>query len=1825
MICCAHLESGDGRGTMVSNRHIEAAGRLVFALAALVALVLLSAGMPARAQVTGQPAPGPVTIDGPGENDAVTVDRAADRLLRIGLGDEAVAAELGVTAITATGISDEPPPGYEARPGWRLVTVGLRYTNLRQVDALAAFNVSDFTVLVEDGGYVYPVHAASAGIGSPLARPHTFLPGDPADGPLVFEVPEEAGDLALVHFTSEGALALDLTPEREPAARPVPVAGPSSRGVVMFDLLAASRRPSEVAAGMRIVVLDLELRLEVEHWDQSLSFDPSEGLELRDAEGRVYRPLASLSGLRRPLATVPLWRDQPARGEVGYEVAGDASGLTLVIPFRGNPVQLALPDGLLPVPIATVPAEEPAPPATEQPAPSVAVAEVPETPAVELPALGAAEPEEPAAERPAAGLVEEEEEAAPASEPSESTPPLPPTPIKPRPPAAPVPASACPVPNPGKGARAVFLGEDRGTSGEWQGHYGGEGQILVSYDGAGQDQSRLPPHIEGYEYSEEAEFYVWTTDTADTRAPAPLTGNRVAATVYSGGSFSLTLDARDRAPHVLALYFLDWDSNQRAQWVTLYDARTGDILDRRSLADFSGGVYFLYETQGSVRVELTSTGAHNAVMAGVFWDAARPPGGAELLLTIAKIRDRTRDEAALTVRRGESTILFTLTGEDRPWAAGREEGAPDASDPGSLVARYTVGPGYGRLIQEREDPSVAFSWWRDVPSSFPEAARFPAGQTLWAEWEGEVLLPGWGSYGTIPLAGRRPFGASLEDSESGLCIAAVEPGSPADLGGLEAGDVITRLGGQPLRITTDLAFRLEAPEGGHLFVDGMRLLANVPCGLPGVAECAHGPRLEATTRLDVGRHVVRVAAVRHGAGDDVEAEAADEPPGGPRLSWRLPEMEEFEAVPAHLFRPVPPPGTWSRSPRQAAQVGLEWLQSSAVDWQQRHGCNGCHVQAQALAGMAIARDNEYRVSDRAYDTLLSGFAEFQNDDGSWHNGAYVTATQFGAMALATAEHRGGEGRNDTLMRAVRYLLGVQEENGVVRLDHESWPIDQGDILATANARMAFSVAAGVALVDEAATVADAETRALEWLLMAEPSTNQDRAMKLLGLVTEDPAHRATIREVLIAAKADLLAHQLGDGGWEESDGTGANAFATGQALYALKVAGQSVASAPFQTGVAWLLDHQLWTGAWPQMNTHSGDASQYAPTMWPVIALVGSFQAVPVAIAHPTAQACVEGMVDLAAQVSTDEPVDSVRFVVDGVLVGTAEKPGRDGLYHLRWDSGTVAPGPHEIRIEAVRGGATRGEDQTLIYHSEGGDGCAGILSVVSIGEHIPGIAAPNIELVLDASGSMREQGKKIDGRLKIDVAKDVMMQIIRDLPDGMKVGLRVYGQRIREGREGDCRDSELVVGFGPLDRESLLRQVQEISALGTTPLAYSLVRAARDLAGESGAKLILLVTDGKEECNGSPRDVAARLTALGMKLRVDVVGFALAEEAVKQEMENVAALTGGRFFDAQDAAALQASILDSLAAPYDVIDGAGVRVTGGIVNQGAIEVPRGIYAIAIHGTSEVFTIPDVAIGYDKFTRVELVKSGPDITYEVLGPATADDADWAAEATIVPGWTPGAEEAAASPAQLALLNQALAGLEQEVVALQADRGPAPDQRIRDAQRMLRQLGFDPGPADGLWGGKTEGAVRAFQAWYPSAQLAATGQLDDATFDALSAAEAAGMTYSVVTRPTKPSRPALQGVPSVLDSGTLMVGGQIVPLLGVRGVAGEHANLLGQYIGNRAVACAPEGRGQYWCTIGEFDLSVVVLFNGGGRATADAPAYLKEAEAHAQANRLGVWR
>ena len=46
--------------------------------------------------------------------------------------------------------------------------------------------------------------------------------------------------------------------------------------------------------------------------------------------------------------------------------------------------------------------------------------------------------------------------------------------------------------------------------------------------------------------------------------------------------------------------------------------------------------------------------------------------------------------------------------------------------------------------------------------------------------------------------------------------------------------------------------------------------------------------------------------------------------------------------------------------------------------------------------------------------------------------------------------------------------------------------------------------------------------------------------------------------------------------------------------------------------------------------------------------------------------------------------------------------------------------------------------------------------------------------------------------------------------------------------------------------------------------------QAARDFGNASGAKVLILVTDGKEECGGSPTQVVEELTAAGFEFEVN-------------------------------------------------------------------------------------------------------------------------------------------------------------------------------------------------------------------------------------------------------------------------------------------------------------------------------------------------------------------
>jgi endonuclease YncB( thermonuclease family) len=102
---------------------------------------------------------------------------------------------------------------------------------------------------------------------------------------------------------------------------------------------------------------------------------------------------------------------------------------------------------------------------------------------------------------------------------------------------------------------------------------------------------------------------------------------------------------------------------------------------------------------------------------------------------------------------------------------------------------------------------------------------------------------------------------------------------------------------------------------------------------------------------------------------------------------------------------------------------------------------------------------------------------------------------------------------------------------------------------------------------------------------------------------------------------------------------------------------------------------------------------------------------------------------------------------------------------------------------------------------------------------------------------------------------------------------------------------------------------------------------------------------------------------------------------------------------------------------------------------------------------------------------------------------------------------------------------------------------------------------------------------------------------------------------------------LRGVPTVVDTATLVFPGGTAHLQGVAGEKGEFAHQLEHYIRGREVVCraSEPATAQYRCDLENLDVGEAVVLNGAGRAAADASGRLLAAEQKAQSAGRGVWR
>jgi len=609
---------------------------------------------------------------------------------------------------------------------------------------------------------------------------------------------------------------------------------------------------------------------------------------------------------------------------------------------------------------------------------------------------------------------------------------------------------------------------------------------------------------------------------------------------------------------------------------------------------------------------------------------------------------------------------------------------------------------------------------------------------------------------------------------------------------------------------------------------------------------------------------------------------------------------------------------WRMQPRHAAQQGLFFLSASAVDFQREKACLGCHVQSQALWGISVAARSDYVIS-RATQRLLSRYLQAsQNEAGDFartpdHSETEDTSnTVFAALGLSLAHDE--PGATERLVKAAQWLAAHQTEDGAAPANGERLPVTQGAILHTSHA---LDVWAEALLRGDNPGLKAAIDRGLKFIAAAEVHTTQDRVFQVLAFIRHgDAGLQKRARQIC----TELLLEQRPDGGWllEPDENLPTSAFATGEVLYALRTAGFSPASPAFQRGVRFLILQQKADGSWQE----KPETTAFASTMWPVIALTGSFT-------------------------TKIEPAH--------IVVTARPRPL------------PPAPAPKPPPVAAPAPAA-----------------------------ELP----PNLELILDCSGSMDTD---LGRSTRIATAKEVLHSLIARLPDGLRVGLRLYGHRYSSFSSKSNTDTELVVPIGPIDRAALTRVIDGAKAHGETPLVLSALQAGEDLK-KLGGGTIVLVTDGEESCGGRPREAGPKLAALGVPVRLDIIGFTLTGNRIAADMQAFAGATGGRYYSAADGLQLAKALTAATAAgprppppppppvaaprlappedlPYEIFNSAGEKAgAGSTLNPAAPALEPGTYRVVLHDGAKAVTRAGVKVDSDQ--TVELVYSPADGTLD---------------------------------------------------------------------------------------------------------------------------------------------------------------------------------------------------------------------------------------------------
>jgi len=277
----------------------------------------------------------------------------------------------------------------------------------------------------------------------------------------------------------------------------------------------------------------------------------------------------------------------------------------------------------------------------------------------------------------------------------------------------------------------------------------------------------------------------------------------------------------------------------------------------------------------------------------------------------------------------------------------------------------------------------------------------------------------------------------------------------------------------------------------------------------------------------------------------------------------------------------------------AIRKSLPLLGKTGPIFFQKSGCISCHNISLPSMAMVLASERGFAVDEVArkenIKAALASRTFFEPKDLMKLDGVpgQTMTTGYTLIALAAEKYPG-----DALMDAMAlWSASSQFGDGSWNLPAHRAPIEYSPFTGTALGLRALQLYGPPARRKEfEARIA----KARHWLEENTTRDNEGRTFRLLGL-----GWAGADKSVLKQAVDDLIRNQRADGGWAQLPGLESDAYATGQALYALRIGGgMSPNHETYRKGVSNLLKTQLPDGTW-LVHTRSYPVQPYFESGFP--------------------------------------------------------------------------------------------------------------------------------------------------------------------------------------------------------------------------------------------------------------------------------------------------------------------------------------------------------------------------------------------------------------------------------------------------------------------------------------------------------------------------------------------------------------------------------------------------------------------------------------------------